>query len=57
VFFVEALQIAQKAVRGSKTKSNVMLTVKSTIFEELYNGKTERQCRSLIAEVLEDQKA
>jgi hypothetical protein len=44
-FSVEASQVeqsAQKAGRGSKTKSNVMVMAESTILEDLETGKTER---------------
>jgi hypothetical protein len=50
-------QSAQKAGRGSKTKSNVMVMAESTILEDLETGRTERQCRYFKAKVLEDRKA
>ena len=50
-------QSAQKAGRGSKTKSNVMVMAESSILEDLKTGKTERQCRYFKAKVLEDRKA
>lgn len=56
-FTIEAPQQAlktQKAGRGSKTKSNVMIMAESTILEDLDTGKTERQCRYFKAKVLED---
>ena len=47
----------QKAGRGSKTKSNVMVMAESTVLEDLDTGKAERQCRYFKAKVLEDHKA
>ena len=47
----------QKAGRGSKTKSNVMIMAESTVLEDLSTGKKERQCRYFKAKVLEDHKA
>ena len=47
----------QKAGRGSKTKSNVMIMAESTILEDLDTGKVERHCRYFKAKVLEDHKA
>ena len=47
----------QKAGRGSKTKSNVMIMAESTILEDLDTGKVERQCRYFKAKVLEDHQA
>ena len=47
----------QKAGRGSKTKSNVMIMAESTVLEDLDTGKVERQCRYFKAKVLEDHKA
>ena len=47
----------QKAGRGSKTKSNVMVMAESTILEDLDTGKVERQCRYFKAKVLEDHQA
>jgi len=41
----------QKAGRGSKTKSNVMVMVKSTVLENIETGKQERQCRYFKAKV------
>jgi len=43
----------QKAGRGSKTKSNVMLMAESTVLENVETGKVERQCRYFKAKVLE----
>jgi len=59
-FTVEASQQAhntQKAGRGSKTKSNVMVIAESTILEDINTGKVERQCRYFKAKVLDDHKA
>jgi len=59
-FTIEASQQAhktQKAGRGSKTKSNVMVMAESTILEDLDTGKVERQCRYFKAKVLEDHMA
>ena len=47
----------QKAGRGSKTKSNVMIMAESTVLEDLDTGKAERQCRYFKAKVLEDHQA
>lgn len=47
----------QKAGRGSKTKSNVMVMAESTILEDIETGKVERQCRYFKAKVLDDHKA
>ena len=47
----------QKAGRGSKTKSNVMVMAESTVLENIETGKVERQCRYFKAKVLEDHKA
>lgn len=47
----------QKAGRGSKTKSNVMIMAESTVLEDLETGKVERQCRYFKAKVLDDHKA
>jgi len=47
----------QKAGRGSKTKSNVMVMAESTIIEDIDTGKVERQCRYFKAKVLENHKA
>ncbi len=47
----------QKAGRGSKTKSNVMIMAESTLLEDLDTGKVERQCRYFKAKVLEDHQA
>jgi len=47
----------QKAGRGSKTKSNVMIMAESTVLEDIESGKVERQCRYFKAKVLEDHKA
>jgi len=59
-FTVEASQQehkTQKAGRGSKTKSNVMIMAESTVLEDIETGKVERQCRYFKAKVLEDHKA
>ncbi|WP_334112348.1 IS1595 family transposase [Paucihalobacter sp.] len=59
-FTVEASQQAhntQKAGRGSKTKSNVMVIAESTILEDIDTGKVERQCRYFKAKVLDDHKS
>lgn len=47
----------QKAGRGSKTKSNVMVMAESTILEDTETGKVERQCRYFKAKVLENHHA
>jgi len=47
----------QKAGRGSKTKSNVMVMAESTVLEDLFTGKKEHQCRYFKAKVLGDHKA
>jgi hypothetical protein len=47
----------QKAGRGSKTKSNVMIMAESTVLENIDTGKIERQCRYFKAKVLENHKA
>jgi len=47
----------QKAGRGSKTKSNVMIMAESTVLENLETGKVERQCRYFKANVLENHNA
>lgn len=47
----------QKAGRGSKTKSNVMVLAESTVLEDIDTGKVERQCRYFKAKVLEDHKS
>ena len=59
-FSVEASQEErnkQKAGRGSKTKSNVMIMSESTVLENLETGKVDRQCRYFKAKVLESHKA
>ncbi|VAV84564.1 hypothetical protein MNBD_BACTEROID02-1324, partial [hydrothermal vent metagenome] len=59
-FTIEASEQAhktQKVVRGSKTKSNVMIMAESTVLEDIETGKIERQCRYFKAKVLEDHKA
>jgi len=59
-FTIEASENAhktQKAGRGSKTKSNVMMMAESTILEDIDTGKVERQFRYFKAKVLEDHKA
>lgn len=58
-FTIEASENAhktQKAGRGSKTKSNVMVMAESTVIEDIETGKVERQCRYFKAKVLEDHK-
>ena len=47
----------QKAGRGSKTKSNVMIMAESTVLEDINTGKVERQCRYFKAKVLTNHKA
>jgi len=47
----------QKAGRGNKTKSNVMIMAESTVLENIDTGKVDRQCRYFKAKVLEDHKA
>jgi len=47
----------QKAGRGSKTKSNVMVMAESTVLEDVETGKIERQCRYFKAKVLENHNA
>ena len=47
----------QKAGRGSKTKSNVMIMAESTVLEDIDTGKIERQCRYFKAKVLTNHKA
>ena len=59
-FTIEASQHdhqTQKAGRGSKTKSNVMVMAESTVLEDIDTGKVDRQCRYFKAKVLEDHKA
>ena len=59
-FTIEASQQdhkSQKAGRGSKTKSNVMVMAESTILEDIDTGKQERQCSYFKAKVLTDHKA
>ena len=46
----------QKAGRGSKTKSNVMVMAESTVLEDINTGKVDRQCRYFKAKVLDDHK-
>ena len=56
-FTIEASEYehnTQKAGRGSKTKSNVMVMAESTVLEDIETGKVERQCRYFKAKVLED---
>lgn len=58
-FTVEASAVErskQKAGRGSKTKSNVMVMAESTVLEDVETGKIDRQCRYFKAKVLEDHK-
>jgi len=47
----------QKAGRGSKTKSNVMIMAESTVLEDIDTGKVEGQCRYFKAKVLTSHKA
>jgi hypothetical protein len=47
----------QKAGRGSKTKSNVMIMAESTVLEDIETGKVDRQCRYFKAKVLDDHKS
>lgn len=47
----------QKAGRGSKTKSNVMVMAESTVLENIETGKVERQSRFFKAKVLENHNA
>ncbi len=59
-FTIEASQQAhktQKAGRGSKTKSNVMVMAESTVLEDIDTGKVEKQCRYFKAKVLTNHKA
>lgn len=59
-FTIEASEQAhntQKAGRGSKTKSNVMIMAESTVLEDIDTGKVERQCRYFKAKVLTNHKA
>jgi len=44
----------QKAGRGSKTKSNVIIMAESTVLEDIDTGKVDRQCRYFKAKVLEN---
>ena len=46
----------QKAGRGRRTKSNVMIMGESTVLEDIDTGKVERQCRYFKATVLTDHK-
>lgn len=59
-FTIEASEYdhqTQKAGRGSKTKSNVMVMAESIILEDIETGKVDRQCRYFKAKVLDDHKA
>lgn len=59
-FSVEASTVeqdAQKAGRGSVTKSNVMVIAESTVLEDIETGKTDCQCRYFKAKVLDDHQA
>jgi hypothetical protein len=47
----------QKAGRGSKKKSNVMIMPESTVLENIDTGKIDRQYRYFKAKVLEEHKA
>ncbi len=56
-FSIEASEYehnTQKAGKGSKTKSNVMIMAESTVLEDIETGKVERQCRYFKAKVLEN---
>lgn len=58
-FSVEASTVErkkQKAGRGSKTKSNVVMA-ESTALEGIETGKIDRQCRYFKAKVIDDHKA
>jgi hypothetical protein len=58
-FSIEASEYdhkTQKAGRGSKTKSNVMVMAESTILEDIETGKVDRQCRYFKAKVLDNHK-
>jgi len=48
---------SQKAGRGSKTKSNVMVMARSTLLKDLSTSKKKRQCRYFKAKELEDHQA
>ncbi len=59
-FTIEASEhdhITQKAGRGSKTKSNVMIMAESTVLEDVETGKVDRQSRYFKAKVLDDHKS
>jgi len=59
-FTIEASQNdhqTQKAGRGSKTKSNVMVLAESTVLEDIKTGKVERHCRYFKAKVLDNHEA
>ena len=59
-FTIEASQNdhqSQKAGRGSKTKSNVMVLAESTVLEDIKTGKVERHCRYFKAKVLDNHEA
>ncbi|WP_026837256.1 IS1595 family transposase [Gillisia sp. JM1] len=59
-FTIEASQNdhqTQKAGRGSKTKSNVMVLAESTVLEDIKTGKVERHCRYFKAKVLVNHEA
>ena len=59
-FTIEASQLThktQKAGRGSKTKSNVMIMAESIILEDLETAKVDRHCRYFKAKELNDHKA
>ena len=59
-FTIEALENSRKnkkEVRGSKTKSNVMMMAESTVLEDIDTGRVEKQFRYFKAKVLEDHKA
>ena len=47
----------QKAGRGSKAKSNVLIMAESAALEDMDTGKQERQCRYLKAKVLTNHQA
>ena len=47
----------QKAGRGSKTKTNVMVRAESAVLEDVDTGRIDCQCRYFKAKVLENHKA
>ncbi len=50
-------QNAQKAGRGSKTKSNAMIMAELTLLENIETGTVDRQCGYFNAKVLKDHRA